>query len=410
MKPELIDGLIALVEAQRGTVFTEANTDSLKEALALAKSAIPGGRVAEDDAETVREFILAQEEPSDFALTALSRLAAKAQGYEAAVTGLADITEAVLGEHPIGAMPGTTLDAVRKIMAERDAVVADNAALLDALTKTRDELDEMVGVRAGDALRHAINMPHPGTALLEEHRNEVSHWRGRAKYAEALADENAAKAVHNAAALQKMEARVSDLEARHETSVAEISRERERANAHWRTCLEREATIGGLEANAARAVETLGGRPGEELQHCAERVRYEMEQIAKRASDLNKEKSELVNGLALIELRAGRAERALRQAGFEDRGGAEWVPPTTVTGGPLNMSPEEWESLARKFADEPRQPVRLMERDTLSIRDEFAKAAMQGILANHERRLAPEASAREAYAMADKMMAERVKR
>jgi hypothetical protein len=380
MKPELIDGLIALVEAQRGTVFTEANTDSLKEALALAKSAIPSGQVAEDVAVVGAALGGARDQHRH---DALSRLAAKAQGHEAAVADNA------------------ALLAFAKFWEKELADVAEN--------RTGADIGWMEPSRAALGLA-IIRSPHPGAALLEEHRNEVSHWRGRAKYAEALADEDAAKAVHNAAELQKMEARVSDLEARHETSVAEISRERERANANWRTCLEREATIGGLEANAARAVETLGGQPGEELQHCAERVRYEMEQIAKRASDLNKEKSELVNGLALIELRAGRAERALRQAGFEDRGGAEWVPPTTVTGGPLNMSPEEWESLARKFADEPQQPVRLMELNALSVRDEFAKAAMQGLLANHERRLTTEAISREAYAVADKMMAERNKK
>lgn len=78
LKRELIDGLAATVEAQRGTVFTEANTNSLLEALAMAKAAIPSGQAAEDLARLHKRL----ETHDDHAHAAADRLAAQAQSAE----------------------------------------------------------------------------------------------------------------------------------------------------------------------------------------------------------------------------------------------------------------------------------------------------------------------------------------
>jgi hypothetical protein len=281
MTPERIEALQKTAESAQhgcGTVWMVA--EELGALCSLAKSAIPGGRVAEDDAETVREFILAQEEPSDFALTALARLAARAQGYEAAVTGLADVTEAVLGEHPIGAMPGTTLDAVRKVMAER----------IEALA------------RASDA---------------ERQRNDRE--RDLARHVEA-----------KTAALRK----VDELESR----CAVLSAAGQALSEHADKTAG--APLGAFEIARNAMGGTFAALPNME-----------------RADTMAKDD-----------------------------------PCPCLTDSPIGaerMCPEH---------------------DAPSLRDEFAKAAMQGLLANHERRLTTEAISREAYAVADKMLAERNKK
>jgi hypothetical protein len=79
----------------------------------------------------------------------------------------------------------------------------------------------------------------------------------------------------------------------------------------------------------------------------------------------------------LAERRADRAERALRLAGFEDHGGEDWAPPV----GDHRHQVQEW-----------------------TMRDEFAKAAMQALYTSPARQYLEDDTAQRAYRMADAML------
>jgi len=124
-----------------------------------------------------------------------------------------------------------------------------------------------------------------------------------------------------------------------------------------------------------------------------------------------------------------RAERALKRAGFEDRGGEEWVPPVIPAETKIVTFPGEfvsWRELGeRARAMPPTGKIVLtayqasaLENDAcamammgqrgtsapvLSARDEFAKAAMQGTIASGAD-ATHGAIARTAYELADAML------
>lgn len=76
---------------------------------------------------------------------------------------LADLTEILCGERPVGVMPETTKDAAR-------ALVADNAALLHAWHEAYDHNN----FRQGEDIAGTI---HPGSDMLEQHAKALVHAR-----------------------------------------------------------------------------------------------------------------------------------------------------------------------------------------------------------------------------------------
>lgn len=79
MTPEKIDALENLIKLVKGMAFTDDEGAELLEALAIAKSAIPSGQVAEDLARLHKRL----ETNDDKAHAAAERLAAQAQSAEA---------------------------------------------------------------------------------------------------------------------------------------------------------------------------------------------------------------------------------------------------------------------------------------------------------------------------------------
>lgn len=150
---------------------------------------------ATDDAETVREFILAQEEPSDFALVALAGLERHiaAQGARAAVLGKERDEQHQRAERAEAnhrwemEARGQCLLKIQQMEREAVAAVADNAALLQfvgSVMKAAQPWEWMI-----NRARNLTLAAHPGAALLEELQTL------RAKHIQAEADRHA---VHEA--------------------------------------------------------------------------------------------------------------------------------------------------------------------------------------------------------------------
>lgn len=145
----------------------------------------PSGQVAED-VETVKRsvhLLRLNEECCDGACehhAALSRLAAKAQGHDALLNG-EEAHEAVLSDlaHILSQDEGEdTLAAAQRVVSERDAAVADNAALARVARAVREITKDVaengncadcpyVSPEEAAALLAIIDAPHPGVALLE---------------------------------------------------------------------------------------------------------------------------------------------------------------------------------------------------------------------------------------------------
>jgi hypothetical protein len=75
---------------------------------------------------------------------ALSRLAAGAQREETLRGWLADLTEMLLGERPVGAMPGTTKDALRAVLKARDDAQQQVGRLTAHLSRVVGERDGLL--------------------------------------------------------------------------------------------------------------------------------------------------------------------------------------------------------------------------------------------------------------------------
>jgi hypothetical protein len=99
-------------------------------------------------------------------------LEAARRGRDEAVSHLADVTEVLVGERPVGMMPGTTLEAAKALVRDRDAALADNAemaSLIPALSQCF--AGGLNGKWTPDLARrtsNALTNPHPGAALLAE--------------------------------------------------------------------------------------------------------------------------------------------------------------------------------------------------------------------------------------------------
>lgn len=145
-------------------------------ALPASAHVAPAGQAAEDDAETVREFIVAQEEPSDFALNALRRIAAKAQGYEAAVAENIEMRRLLATRVEASRLDEANAE-LGKACADRDAATAANAAkevaMYGALAALSQPATLPADVRAAREFLTGALRPHPGAALLEEHRKAL---------------------------------------------------------------------------------------------------------------------------------------------------------------------------------------------------------------------------------------------
>jgi BMFP domain-containing protein YqiC len=132
MKAELRDGLVGLVESLRGVAFTKANADSLVEALAIAKAAIPSGDLAADVADIGALWSGVTPPPDDWikAGEALERLAKQAQAaktwfakWEQAETLLRECREK---DHTNAARGGAmTADAVAGLEQEKRNALSD---------------------------------------------------------------------------------------------------------------------------------------------------------------------------------------------------------------------------------------------------------------------------------------------
>ena len=143
----------------------------------------PSGQVAEDERLLVA-VCQGNADERQRLRSALSRLAAKAQGYEAAVEQrdaamrVADMTQQTVE------LLNRQLEQTEK---ESDAAVADNAALVkladalvDAVTKAYEAQPGRDLARQAQAawmaaarLDDDLKQPHPGAALLEKHRKDV---------------------------------------------------------------------------------------------------------------------------------------------------------------------------------------------------------------------------------------------
>lgn len=150
----------------------------------------PSGQVAED-AELLRETLEANAVHATSAPKlraggphgAISRIATRAHGYDAFVTACRE----ALGPHRSTGTPAdvaklhTDLDAARAFSfhfeRERDVARADNAILVEDMKRAYATAMHLETFPKGitevwEAMRKAWQ-PHPGAALLEQHRNEV---------------------------------------------------------------------------------------------------------------------------------------------------------------------------------------------------------------------------------------------
>ena len=155
----------------------DAEIATLKAELARLK---PTGQVAEDEG-TLREALRCNvQDPGMWpTCAALSRLAAKAQGYEAIREMLADnygtdgdplerVKDLLESEERACSEARVEQAERHRAENERDAAVADNAALLGTIRKlVKGDMGQGV-VEAHSAL-HGKG-PHPGAALLKEHQ------------------------------------------------------------------------------------------------------------------------------------------------------------------------------------------------------------------------------------------------
>lgn len=143
---------------------------------------------AAEDVDLVRAFMANGGTSRDRqgARAALSRLAAKAHGYEALLNG-EQAHEAALTElaRVLGQKDGEdTLRAARRVATERDAAVADSAALLtDLRTMHNDVAEGALRFEERERIRFAIldrmDRPYHGAALLEQHRKEMAAFADR---------------------------------------------------------------------------------------------------------------------------------------------------------------------------------------------------------------------------------------
>lgn len=168
------EALADVLPGEVGRLDLIARIQALKDALSAAQQMLarlkPSGQVAEDE-ELVRECFDHYKPNGQPALLALHTLAAKAQGYEATVAEL-EAGKKLMAEH----------------MRQRDAAVADNAALVEHARTERqmlallyhrikalgvhDATDTMTDAvttveRWMDAVPDTYEQPHPGAALLE---------------------------------------------------------------------------------------------------------------------------------------------------------------------------------------------------------------------------------------------------
>lgn len=97
------------------------------------------------------------------------------KGRDDAVSHLANVTEVLVGERPVGMMPGTALEAARALVSDRDVALADNAALLpfvqeQALVACEEATDtaSRCGGCASCEARRLVAGPHPGVSLIDE--------------------------------------------------------------------------------------------------------------------------------------------------------------------------------------------------------------------------------------------------
>lgn len=155
----------------------------------------PSGQVAEDDAMIRTALKILEKRTGQSyqnAADALERLAAKAQGYEA----LAAACREALGPHHSAGTPADVallhkdLEAARAFSVqfgkERDAAVADNAALVEDMKRAHVAAMHVTTLpgtlqEVWEATSKAWRQPHPGAALLEQHRKalEDAYQRGR---------------------------------------------------------------------------------------------------------------------------------------------------------------------------------------------------------------------------------------
>lgn len=180
-----------------------------------------------DHAETIREFIIAQEEPSDFALDAVSRMereiAALRLQLSAAQQEVAkmDAVVRVVVPELIERLTSTCVwcgtpapDALsaealrsnirdhlavcpehpmRALEAERDAALADNVELAQAVrlvwefNKERKDPAHEWGNEIYFRVTRAVGAAHPGATLLEQHQQEIASWMENVASAEAEA-------------------------------------------------------------------------------------------------------------------------------------------------------------------------------------------------------------------------------
>lgn len=85
-----------------------------------------------------------------------------------AVSHLADVTEVLVGERPVGIMPGTTLEAAMVLVRDRDAALADNAVFQDGFLRVMNLLENIGRQEDAETVRTVAMRSHPGAALLDE--------------------------------------------------------------------------------------------------------------------------------------------------------------------------------------------------------------------------------------------------
>lgn len=132
----------------------------------------PSGQVAEDKA-TLAGALTRGEEFTPHNLDALSRLVAKAQGYEEMLGGEKAHNEVLDDLYRIlGQRDGEdTLSAAERVVSERNTAVANNAALLEVIDDiAHRSTDTLGGMEAHDRAVRVRQQPHPGAALLEHLR------------------------------------------------------------------------------------------------------------------------------------------------------------------------------------------------------------------------------------------------
>lgn len=170
----------------------------------------PSGVVAED--ETRLRHTLNARGAAPHTHDALTRLAAKAQCYEVIRKAIADnygtdgeplerVTELLESEARACGEARIEQDERHRVQNERDAAVADNAALLGAGRELHCLLEDSVSWEKREARRHAalalLDATHPGTALLERLKEQEArlatqaenirwHQRREAEHAKAL--------------------------------------------------------------------------------------------------------------------------------------------------------------------------------------------------------------------------------